>query len=735
MYMRRLLLSLTVLIALSPGSIAHADESLVLPLTRDFSNYQPTIRPTRIDTSEAPAIDGNLSDEIWRKATPIDEFYQLEPSEGAPASERTVVRVLYDENAIYFSIHAQDRDPAAINASVKERDGDIAKDDLIRIYLDPCMSRRDGYAFEVNALGARLDALVQNNSDFLVEWNTLWQARSRIVSDGWTVEVAIPFRSISYDAARNDWGFDFFRLIRRKGERIRWSQISNQMPSSDISRSGSLLGVSGTRQGVGLDLQFYGTAAYKREWNEPREDDLTFQPSGNAYYRLTPSLTGTLTFNTDFSDTPLDERRVNTTRFGLFYPETRAFFLQDASVFEFGGDNLNGSVNGRPFFSRNIGLVNETPVDIVAGGKISGQVGQLGVGGLLVSTGGTSTTDGQVLSAARVTHPILDESRIGLVFTNGDPTGETENTVAGADFQFRNSTWFDGDTLKADFYYERSFSDVYGDDDSFGATIDFPNEPFAVGFQFKEVGMSFSPALGFVNRPGIRSYDGHVALHQTLDESSSLRWVEGSSWFSFVTDLNDRLESREAGGSIGVMTQDMETMFFTAMNQFENVPWAFELPGNVIVPAGQYEWNNATVHLESSVARPLSVVGEVECCSYFGGDLTRTFLAVNWRPDTTFNIALSHQYYDIAMSTGSVVIQIYGLNLGVTFTPDMMVQTQLEFDNVSDALSLSARYRWEFQPGSELFVGIGEGGQLLDESRYKSDTTRASIRIGHLMRF
>jgi len=141
------------------------------------------------------------------------------------------------------------------------------------------------------------------------------------------------------------------------------------------------------------------------------------------------------------------------------------------------------------------------------------------------------------------------------------------------------------------------------------------------------------------------------------------------------------------------------------------------------------------VHLESSVARPLSVVGEVECCSYFGGDLTRTFLAMNWRPDTTFNIALSHQYYDIAMSTGSVVIQIYGLNLGVTFTPDMMVQTQLEFDNVSDALSLSARYRWEFQPGSELFVGIGEGGQLLDESRYKSDTTRASIRIGHLMRF
>lgn len=735
MRMRLLLLGLTTLLALGTGTTVRADESVVLPLNRDFSKYQPTFRPTRISTSDAPAIDGDLSDDVWRKATPIDEFYQLEPSEGAPASERTIVRVLYDENAIYFSIHAQDRNPAAINASVKERDGDIAKDDLIRIYLDPCLSRRDGYAFEVNALGARLDALVQNNADFLVEWNTIWHARSRIVSDGWTTEVSIPFRSISYDAGVADWGFDFFRLIRRKGERIRWSQISNQMPSSDISRSGTMAGITDTNKGMGLDLQLYGTAGYKREWNAPRDDDFTFEPSGNVYYKLTPALTGTLTFNTDFSDTPLDQRRVNTTRFGLFFPETRAFFLQDAAVFEFGGDNLGDSVNGRPFFSRNIGLVDETPVDIIAGGKLSGQIGQLGVGGLVVSTGGTSTTDGQLLSAARVTHPILDESRIGLVFTNGDPSGRTENTVAGGDFQFRNSTWFDGDTLKADFYYERSFSDVYGDDDSFGVTIDFPNEPFATGFQFKEVGMNFSPALGFVNRPGIRSYDGHVALHQTLDEEASIRWVDGSAWFSFVTNLEDRLESREAGGSVGLMTQDMDAVFLSAVNQFEDVPWAFELPGNVIVPAGQYEWNNATAHAETSVARSFSLVGEVECCSYYSGDMLRTFFNANWRPNSTFNMSVTHQFYDISTPSGSVAFQIYGLNLGVNFSPDMMIQTQAEFDNISDALSLSARYRWEFAPGTELFVGIGEGGQLLDESRYKSDTTRASIRIGHLMRF
>lgn len=702
---------------------------------RNFARYQPEFRATRIDATEAPRQDGDLSDDVWNRAAPISEFYQLEPNEGAPGSEKTVVRVLYDDHALYFAIHAYDREPGKINASVKDRDGDIARDDLVRIYLDPCMSRRDGYAFEVNPLGARLDALVQNNAEFLTEWNTLWSARSRIVSDGWTAEVMIPFRSISYDPDRPDWGFDFFRLIRRKGERIRWSQISNELPSSDISRSGTMQGISGTKRGLGLDLQLYGTAAVKSEWNAPRETDLTFEPSGNLYYRVTPSLTGTLTVNTDFSDTPLDERRINTGRFGLFYPETRAFFLQDAAVFEFGGGNMTDDVNGRPFFSRNIGLVDDVPVDIVAGGKLSGQVGDLGVGGLLVKTGGTDLTDGQVLSAARLTHPLFEESEIGLVFTNGDPSGRTENTVAGGDVQLRNSTWLEGDSIKADLFYERSISSEWGQDDSFGAVLDFPNEPVAVSLKYKQVGENFAPALGFVNRPGIRTYGTNVNLHGTFDETSGVRWVEASAWLSYVTDLQDRVENREVGGGLGLMTSDTDVALFSASSLFEAVPFDFILPGDVIVPAGDYDWTNATVHFETSMARPLSVIADIECCSYYAGDMLRSYVNVNWRPNETISISAVHQYYDIVEPSGSVIIQIYALSLGVNFTPDMQIASQLQYDNISDAFGLSMRYRWEFEPGSELFVGLGEGGQLLDLSHYKSDTTQASVRIGHMMRF
>ncbi len=704
------------------------------PPGRDFATYQPSASATRIATSEAPKLDGDLSDSVWAKAPVISEFYQLEPNERQPASERTEVRVLYDEDHVYFAIHAYDREPGAINASVKSRDGNLSQDDLVRIYLDPYKTRRDGYIFEVNPLGARFDGILQNNSDVLGQWNTIWHAHGRITSDGWVAEVAIPFRSISYDVANGDWGFDLFRLIRRKGERIRWSQIDNQRSSRDISRSGTLTGISNTAQGLGLDIQPFLALRYKHEWRMPREDDVTLEPSGNLYYKITPALTGTLTFNTDFSDAPLDQRQINTGRFGLFFPETRNFFLQDAAVFEFGGNNLNNDVNGSPFFSRNVGLVNGFPVDIVAGGKLSGQLGDLGIGGLIVDTAGTETTDNQILSAARVTMPILDQSKIGIVFTNGDPTGATENTVAGADFQFRNSTWIDGKTLQADFFYERSFSSAFGDDDTFGAQFAFPNEPFSTRFQFKQVGENFSPALGFVNRPAIRYYDGNF-VYKMRPKDSWMRFWETGTWYNFITDLDDKLETRENGAWAGFQTQDTDAVFLNLFNDYENIPSPFFLPKGVLVPAGEYNWTGAVLNIETSIGRPISSVIEIRCCDWYDGTLFRTSVSVNWRPDTTWEIGVQHQFLGINLPTGDVEIQIYALNANLNFTPDMQLKTQIQYDNISQAFGLSARYLWEYEPGAELFISLGESGDLIDGRHYRSSTTQASIRLGQLMRF
>ncbi len=229
---------------------------------RDFASYRPAAAATRIDPKEAPKVDADLSDAVWAKAPVLSEFYQLEPQEGAPGSERTELRILYDENNLYFAVHAYDREPGKITAKVKARDGGIDIDDIIRIYIDPNSTRRDGYIFEINPLGSRREGLIQNNHDVLYEWDTLWEAKAKIVADGWVAEAAIPMRSLSYARGRTDWGFDFFRLIRRKNERIRWSAIDIRIPSPDISRSGTLTGLHDLAEGFGLEAQLYAALKY-----------------------------------------------------------------------------------------------------------------------------------------------------------------------------------------------------------------------------------------------------------------------------------------------------------------------------------------------------------------------------------------------------------------------------------------------------------------------------------------
>jgi hypothetical protein len=248
------------------------------------------------------------------------------------------------------------------------------------------------------------------------------------------------------------------------------------------------------------------------------------------------------------------------------------------------------------------------------------------------------------------------------------------------------------------------------------------------------VGENFSPALGFVNRPGIRLYDGNF-FWQPRQENSWVRWYETGTWYHFTTDLNDRLESRENGYWFGFMTQETDLAFFNLINSFEDVRAPFLLPRNVPVPADEYTWTNVELYFESAIGRPVSAIAEIECCSFFNGDLLRTFLSVNWRPDTSWEIGGQHSFYNITLPTGDVEIQIYALNITLNFTPDMQLRTQTQYDNISEAFGMSARYRWEFLPGSELFVALGESGDLLNGSHYRSSTTQASLRVGHLMRF
>ena len=299
---------------------------------------RPSIRAVRIETAEAPAIDGDLSDAAWAKGAVIDDFRQRSPNPYEPATERTVVRILYDENNLYFSFYNYDSKPDQIVARNMQRDGQVFTSDSVMIYLDPGQTRRNAYNFEIGASGGRTDQLELNNTEELREWNTIFDARARIVDDGWVAEFAIPFKSLSYEATQTTWGFDVARRIFHKNERVHWSGVNPALDFTDVSQTGDLVGIENVSQGIGLDVQVYGAPRMKHDWRLERDGaGLNMTAGGNAFYKVTPALTNTLTVNPDFSDAPLDIRQVNTTRFSLFTPETRDFFLQDVAAFEFGG--------------------------------------------------------------------------------------------------------------------------------------------------------------------------------------------------------------------------------------------------------------------------------------------------------------------------------------------------------------------------------------------------------------
>jgi len=688
---------------------------------------------TRIDASEAPTINGDLSDAVWQRSQIIDEFYQFEPDPGVPSTERTEVRILYDENNLYFGVYSYDSEPDQITLRTMARDGNLFFGDYFRIYLDPGRTLRNGYLFEIAATGGRRDAVLQNNAENLSEWDTIWEGQAQLVEDGWVAEIAVPFRSISYDADDPDWGFDFSRMIRRKNERTRWTSYDAGINLMDISNSGIMTGIRDIDPGAGLDIQVYGRASFKQDWQTPKRGALSGAPSANAYYKITPALTGTLTLNPDFSDSPLDVRQVNRTRFSLFTPETRDFFLQDVATFQFGGRAFEGANNAQPFFSRNIGLVDGRPVSILGGGKLSGSIGGLGVGALSVITNETSETPRQVLSVARVTVPILEESNFGFVATNGDPTGLSENTLVGGDFQYRSSNLIAGKLLEADFFYVRSFSSIDGDDDSFGAVLNFPNEPWGGEIRFKQVGTNYSPALGFANRTGVRIYEASIG-HSTRYRDSPIRILNFSATNEIITDLDDVLESRMSSFGVRAEMRNNHRYQLQLRNYFEYVPLAFDLPGSVIVQGAKYNWTNVFAEFDTGQAGSLRAGLRVECCSFYNGRFLDLIFSAAYRLNGTFEISPRYEGTYIDLPTGYVDIHILSLETILNFTPDMQLVTQTQFDNISRAFGFSARYRWEFAPGDELFVAFGQTA-LVPGTRFLAQTSQLSIRVGQTFRF
>lgn len=704
---------------------------------RNFKTYRPHVTAVRIDEKDAPTIDGDLSDPAWARAAIINEFYQVEPVEGAPPSQPTRAYIMYDSKALYVAIYAYDSHPELIRRSQMRRDPELDDDDAVRILLDPYGTFRDSYFFGINPNGARNDALTENAMEFRQEWDTIWRARAKVVDDGWIAEFAIPFQSISFDPSLDEWNLQIIRTIRRNHEEIRWSNIDLNRNRIDLTNPGALAGISDIKSGIGVEAQAFITGAGDYDW-ETGDTDFQFDPSTNIFYKISPSLTGSLTFNTDFSDTPLDARQVNTGRFSLFFPETRHFFLQDAAVFEFGGRVFSNLRNGLPFFSRNIGIVNGQPVDIVGGAKISGKAGPASVGLISARTGSADAlgVDGQFLSAARVSVPVLSESKAGIIFTHGDPTGATDNSVAGADFQYKRSNVFGAGTLFADIAYIRSFSD--GPDDGMAAAeFGYRSQKWNGVATVRDIGENYTPKLGFVNRKGIRRYN-LKSWRSFRPADSFIRYAEIGGWANIVTNLDNMRVDHLYGAWTGGSDNAGDELWLNYEHGFVDILKPFSVAGVVPVSPGEYRWNQYEFFAASTNSRPLGVNLRVRWGGIYGGDMALIESGLSFRPSKHFELTASHEFQKFDLPSGRVDIQIASLNTTIAFTPDMTIQTEVQYDNISEIFTFFSRFNWEPVPENQFFVSFGHTA-LIDASAFPRDFhslgSNLALRLGHTFRF
>ena len=711
-----------------------------------------SVRMVRTDTP--PVIDGRLDDAVWAHAAVVDDFHQSQPIEGAEPTERTEIYLLYDEDALYIGGRFWDSEPDLIAAgTLRHRSLRLGDDDRIAIVLSPYNDRRSGYKFETNANGVKHEAIYQNVSQNLPVWNTIWDVASTTDSEGWVTEIAIPLKSISFDPENDTWGINFSRAVRRKGEEISWVSRNRSYNPGIV---GEATGFAGLEQGLGLDV-VPSFALNRRRVFDPSGESSRSRPSLDLFYKVTPSLNSALTVNTDFSATEVDSRQVNLTRFSLFFPEQRAFFLQDTDIFEFGriggrNSDTNQSVsgpsreNGRPFFSRRLGLSDSgQPVDLDYGGKLSGRIGPWSVGALAVRQaefGGVESSD---VFVGRASLSILEESAVGFIVTDGDPNTNLDNSVAGMDFRFLNSRLGNGGVMEADAWFLQSDTEgLNADDRAFGLGLRAPNRAgLRWGLAAKEVQSNFNPALGYVNRSGIRD---HTA---DLGYTHHFRGGPIASWFASVDA--QRIELLRGGLQTQVFTitpleidsrsRDSLVVQYKFTDEVLIRPFRIyrdpsDTSRQVVIPEGRYSFDEYIATASSGSHRNLVAAVNYRWGDFFSGQREQYSTIMTWRPTKHFTFTLAYDYHDIRLPQGAFVTRLAHFTSEVAFNSDLLWTNQIQYDNVSEEVGINSRLHWVLRDGREAYLVLNHNLQDYDrDNSYDETLADLSLKVNYTFRF
>ena len=705
---------------------------------------KPVIQAIALQEAEEVYLDGRLSEPLWDRVVPTTNFFQKEPSEGTPATEITEVRIVYSHNNLFLGVKLYDSQPDQIIGNQKLRDGSLRGDDRFMFILDTFLDGRSAYFFETNPAGLMGDGLVQVGSGWGLNksWDGIWEARTAKHPYGWSVEIRIPFSTLNFDPNNDTWGINFQRTIRRKQEEALWSSFGINEGLYLPVNAGHLTGLKSLSQGLGLEVKPYGAASHRT--NDKINDVSTpVNVGADLNYSVTPSLRAAITLNTDFAEVEVDQRRVNLTRFPLYFPERRDFFLEGSNVYAFA--RANGA---NPFFSRRIGLVNGRPIPILFGSRLTGRVGRYDLGILQVRTGEKDNNPVEDFTVARIKRNFFSQSTIGVIYTRRgthaspdiDVTAESHHTI-GFDLDLITSNFMGDKNLQFEAFsvlhndpVEKTADNIW-DNSVRGIRINYPNERWRGHASYRQFGKHYNPAVGFVRRNGFRRFQPSFAFAPRPQNNRFVRQFEWELFFEHVTDLNGQLLTRNARiDLLDVRFNSGDEARIGFENRFELLEHPFAISDGIIIPSGTYEFNDLSLSVETASHRIISGELALTRGRFWSGESNRIDTELTLKPVSGFLIRTVWERNSISLPEGDFTTQVLRQRGEWQLSPWVSTTAIVQFDNISNVLGLFARFQWTVKPGSDLFVVYTHNWQNLS-GKFFSLERAATTKINYTHRF
>ena len=734
-----------------------APPELPATVSRDAEGHV-TVRAVRL--AEPLTIDGNLDEALYQTITPISDFVQAEPRPGTVATEKTEAWISFDDENVYVSVRASESQPERMIVNEMRRDGNsILQNENFGFAFDTFYDRRNSLNFNFNPIGGRQDGQNSNEGQYNGDWNPIWRVSVHRVPGGWTGEAAVPFKSLRYRPGRSQiWGIQMRRINRWKNELSFLTRVPDGLGNNGISRTsagGTLVGIEAPSGSRALELKPYVTSNVTTDLTSaPTVRNAVGKDFGfDAKYGVTQNLTADFTYNTDFAQVEADEQQVNLTRFSLFFPEKRDFFLENQGTFNFGGagsnNNTNASTNGIGtnsggdvpilFYSRRIGLDQGRQVPIRVGGRLTGRTGPFSVGVIDVQSDDIEAValPSANFAVARLKRDVLSRSAVGAIVTRrsntvGGPGGEADTFGLDGTFSFFENLGFNA-------YWARTQTPgMRGEDTSYRAQMNYNADRYGAQLERLMVGDNFLPAVGFVRRDNMRKNYAffrfnprpaptHLRAVRRFGYEGSLTYIENSAGHK---------ESRAAYGEFNVDFMSSERVEISYADGYEFVPAAFVISRRVTIPAGGYGVSTFRAQLTVGQQRRASGNWFVEGGPFYGGNRTGfgySGARVKLNPHLALEPGLSVNR--VRLPYGDFTTTLLSTRGTYTVTPQLFISSLVQYNSSNATLSANLRLRWEYQPGSELFVVYNEGRDTLLSGTPELQNRSLVVKVNRLFRF